>query len=186
MDCPKLDVAMSLNVHPRTITRWLDVAEFQREVRDCRALREAGERISKARQVGSSGFNLAAAIAGLREAKRAMRLQVRECGSSILEKCLERLQDIPAEAFPIKDLPQFFKVGRELLEWADEQESEELQISELIEQILGPDSLVVQKIKLETAESLERGFQAISDSTEFTQAQKETIFKTIAGKNGND
>jgi hypothetical protein len=81
---------------------------------------------------------------------------------------------------------QFFKVGRELLEWADEQESEELQISELIEQILGPDSLVVQKIKLETAESLERGFQAISDSTEFTQAQKETIFKTIAGKNGND
>jgi hypothetical protein len=182
----KADVAMSLDVHVRTITRWGDSQEFQREVNDRRALREAGERISEAKQVSPSSFNLPETIADLREAKKATRLQVRAAGSTILEKCLERLQDIPAEAVPIKDLPQFFRVGRELLEWADEQESQELEISTLIERLLGPESLTAQKVKLETENSIDRSFQAIADSGDFSEREKLKIFEIIAGTHVSD
>ena len=165
----KAAVAMSLDVHPRTITRWGDSQEFQREVSDRRALREAGERLDEARQVRPSGFNLAEAIADLREAKKATRLRVRAAGFSLLEKCCERLTDLPSEAISPALLPQYFKVGRDLLEWADQAEAEELELSELTEQLLGSDSLVSQKVQIETSENIDRSFQAIAESGEFSE-----------------
>jgi transcriptional regulator with XRE-family HTH domain len=177
------EAARVAGVTKRTVQRWANgLEEFASEVADRRALHQAGERLQQAKQVSPSGFDLAAEIAGLREAKRATRLQVRECGSSILEKCCERLADLPSEAIAPQLLPQYFKVGRELLEWADEQESQELEISELVEQLLGPDSLTAQRVEVETSENLERIYQALADSPEFSTSQKESIFKTIAGK----
>jgi hypothetical protein len=177
----KTDVALSMGCHVRTITRYLDVAEFVKEVEARRALAAAGERLNEARQISPTGFDLPAVLASLRASKRDTRLQVRECGSSILSKCCERLSDLPIEALTPQLLPQYFKVGKELLEWADEQEAQELEISELVEQMLGPDSLVGQKVQVETSANLERIYQTITDSPEFSASQKETIFKTIAG-----
>jgi hypothetical protein len=51
------------------------------------------------------------------------------------------------------------------------------------ERLLGPESLTAQKVELETSENLERIYQAIANSPEFTPSQKESIFKTIVGKN---
>jgi hypothetical protein len=77
-------------------------------------------------------------------------------------------------------------VGRELLEWADEQESQELEISELVEQLIGPESLTAQKVQVETTANIERVFAAIAGCQNFTQAQKETIFQLIAGTHGDN
>jgi transposase len=177
----KADVACQIEVHVRTVSRWLEVQEFQKEVSDRKALAAAGERLNAARQVSQTGFDLAAALSALREMKLQSRLMVREAGGTLIEKALERVRDIPAESLPIKDLPQFFRVGSELVRWADEQASEELQIGELIEQLIGPESLTAQKVQIETTENIERVFAAIADSPDFTQAQKETIFQLIAG-----
>jgi hypothetical protein len=173
-------------VDRRTIQRWQKQEAFNREVSDRRALREAGERISEAKQVSPSGFNLTGAIADLREAKKATRLRVRAAGSSLLEKCCERLTDLPSEAISPALLPQYFKVGRDLLEWADQAEAEELELSELTEQLLGSDSLVSQKVQIETSENIDRSFQAIAESGEFSEREKLKIFEIIAGTHVSD
>jgi hypothetical protein len=180
---PVIQAANVAGVDRKTVQRWMKHGSFSQEVADRKALAAAGARLEEAKQISPSGFNLPAAIADLREAKRATRLQVRECGSSILERCCERLADLPIEAISPQLLPQYFKVGKELLEWADESEAQELEISELVEQLIGPESLTAQKVQLQTTENLERVFAAIADSPDFTQAQKETIFQLIAGKN---
>jgi hypothetical protein len=182
----KADVARDMGYHVRTVTRWLEVSEFQKEVSDRKALAAAGERLHEARPVSPTGFDLAAALSALREMKLQSRLMVREAGGTLIEKALARVRDIPAESLPIKDLPQFFRVGSELVRWADEQASEELQIGELIEQLIGPESLTAQKVQVATTENLDRVFQSIADCQDFTQAQKETIFQLIAGKNGDN
>ena len=177
------EAARQAGVTKRTVQRWNGLEEFASEVATRRALAAAGARLDEAKQVSPSGFNLPASLASLREAKRATRLQVRECGSSILEKCCERLADLPIEAISPQLLPTFFRVGAELVQWADSAEAEELEISELVEQMLGPDSLVGQKVEVATAENLDRVFAAIADSPDFTHQQKERIFQLIAGKN---
>jgi hypothetical protein len=180
---PVIQAADVAGVDRRTIQRWMKHDSFNQEVADRRALAAAGARLEAAKQVSQTGFDLPAALASLREAKRDTRLQVRECGSSILSKCCERLADLPIEAISPQLLPQYFKVGKELLEWADESEAQELEISELVEQLIGPDSLTAQKVQVATVENIERVFAAIADAPDFTHQQKERIFHLIAGKN---
>jgi hypothetical protein len=115
---PVIQAAKVAGVDRRTVQRWMKHDSFNQEVADRRALHQAGTRLDEARQVSPSGFDLPASLASLREAKRATRLQVRECGSSILQKCCERLADLPIEAISPQLLPTFFRVGQELLEWA--------------------------------------------------------------------
>jgi transcriptional regulator with XRE-family HTH domain len=181
------EAARRAGVTKRTVQRWANgLEEFASEVATRRALHQAGERLQQAKQVSQTGFNLPAAIADLREAKRLTRVTVREAGASILERCCERLQDLPIEAISPQLLPTLFRVGAELVQWSDQSESEELELSELTEQLLGPDSLTAQKVQVETTANIERVFAAIADCQDFTQAQKERIFQLIAGKNGND
>jgi hypothetical protein len=168
-------------VDRRTVQRWQKQEAFTREVRDRRALNQAGERLDEARQVSPSGFNLAAAISDLREAKKATRLRVREAGSSILQKCCERLQDLPIEAISPQLLPTFFRVGHELVQWADEREAEELELSELTECLLrGSDSLVGKKAQLKVTKSINQIYQEIADSPEFPDDVKQKIFETLS------
>lgn len=182
-DMPVVHAAARHGVDRRTVQRWAKHNDaFAQEVADRRALAAAADRIDEAKRITPTGFNLTAALADLREAKKATRLTVRNAGNSILEKCVERLADIPAEAVPIKDLPQFFRVGKELLEWSDAQESEELELDQLLEHLISPESLATQRVTLETEANISQIFQAIYDSPEFSGEEKQRIFQTIGGQ----
>lgn len=183
---PVIQAANVAGVDRKTVQRWMKHGSFNQEVADRKALAAAGTRLEAAKQVSQTGFDLPAALASLRESKKATRLQVRECGSSILEKCCERLADLPIEAISPQLLPTFFRVGAELLQWADQAESEELELSELTEQLIGPESLTAQRVEVETSANLERIYQALADSPEFSEIEKLKIFSTLSGSHKND
>jgi hypothetical protein len=168
-------------VDRRTVQRWQKQEAFTREVRDRRALAAAGAALDEAKQLSPTGFDLAAAIADLRVMKEQTRSQVRSAGKSLLQKCSERLQDLPIEAITPTLLPQFFRVAQEFLQWADEEQARELALSELTERLLGPESVTAQKVHHETKKNITAAYDEIAYSPLFTDEQKRQIFELMTG-----
>lgn len=176
------DAARSGGVDPRTVRRWQKLEEFQQEVHDRRFGRKAAEQVHEAKKAARGGFSLDEAIAELREQKKAARMAVRATGFDMLGKFAARIQSIDPDDIAIKDLPTFGRIAHEFIQWAIASEAEELELDQLIEVKLGPDSLVAQRVEMEADQAVEKMFQAIALSPEIPAEHKQTFYGLLGGE----
>lgn len=174
--------ASDKGVNERTVYRWQKLEDFQREVNDRRSSRKASEQVHHAKaRAARGGFDLDEAIASLRKAKASDLDTARSLSDKLLTRVTDRIEELSADEISVRDLPTLIRSICDLRKWATESESENLEIDQLIEIKLGPDSLVAQKVEIESDAAVERIFQAIALSQDIPVEHKQTIYQLLGG-----
>lgn len=70
-------------------------------------------------------------------------------------------------------------MGHEFLEWANKSEAKELQLNQLLEPLVSPESLAVQRAGVLATEAIGHIYDALDNSTEFRGDVKQQIFEAI-------
>lgn len=171
--------AKAAGVSLRTAQRWQKLEAFQRAVRGGAVVAAATAKVDEAKRAEARGFSLVEAISSLRKFRHEYQTDLQAIGNEILDKCREALGHIDPADISIRDLPVLLRVGSEMLGEAIASQSEEIEIDQLVEEMLGPGSVIEQKVEIESEAAVERMFQAIALSAEIPAGTKQVFYRLL-------